>query len=118
MSVAEGDSDRANESRVDAPQSDSAGSDSDQLLSSHDTAVQVETTRLEKIPPELRTRPMTLQEGARLMGYTGSRIARQLRSAMDAEAIAYEKLTRQSFIFDRRSFPKESWPEVIPTKPM
>jgi hypothetical protein len=70
-----------------------------------------------KIPPQKRTRPMSLKEAARLMGYKAvhsKKAAENLRSAMDAGAVAFEALTRKSFVFSRDDFPKESWPKILP----
>src|SRR5262249_8725472 len=56
-----------------------------------------------EIPSERRTRPLTLAEAARLMGYRGDTKAkqRQLRTAMDAGSVRYKRLTRQRYVFDR-----------------
>ncbi|HKB36993.1 MAG TPA: hypothetical protein VKD72_11100, partial [Gemmataceae bacterium] len=72
-----------------------------------------------KIPPERRTIPLTKEEAAQLMGYRGKTRARtrQLNEAIKAGAIAYEQLTRQSYVFDRNDFPEENWPKVVPTGP-
>ncbi|MBI3461446.1 MAG: hypothetical protein HY000_00060 [Planctomycetes bacterium] len=70
-----------------------------------------------RIPPENRTRPLTLRAAATLLGYQGNRKrrAKQLKNLIDVNAIAFEQLTRQSYVFDRNSFPKESWPKLLPT---
>jgi hypothetical protein len=75
-----------------------------------------------RIPPALRTRPLTLQEAALLMGYryrgkTPRQAAKQLKAAMDARAVAFEQITRQQFVFSRNDFPKEVWPKLVPTGP-
>jgi hypothetical protein len=67
-----------------------------------------------RIPPEYRTRPMSLQEAARFMGYEKSRGRKLLRSAIKSGKVECEQLSRQQFIFDRRMFPKEAWRKVIP----
>ena len=77
----------------------------------------------QSIPPAKRTRPMSLKEAARLMGYTldgrgravpSKKAAESLRKAMDAGAIAFEELTRKRFVFSRDDFPKESWSKILP----
>jgi hypothetical protein len=76
-----------------------------------------------KIPPGKRTRPMSLKEAARLMGYTvdkhgtavpSKKAAESLRKAMDAGAVAFEERSRMRFVFSRDDFPKESWPKILP----
>jgi hypothetical protein len=70
-----------------------------------------------KIPPDKRTRPMSLKEAARLMGYKAAnnkKAAESLRRAMNIGAIPYEELTRKSFVFSRDDFPKRSWPKILP----
>jgi hypothetical protein len=70
-----------------------------------------------KIPPENRTKPLSLKEAARWMGYgRDDRAVKNLRAAMDTGAVAHEKLTRQRHIFSRLDFPRENWPRVIPTQ--
>jgi hypothetical protein len=70
-----------------------------------------------RIPPARRTRPLSISEAARLMGYRGNKkqAAKQLKSAMNAGAIAFERLSRQRYVFDRLDFPEESWPRLTPT---
>jgi hypothetical protein len=69
----------------------------------------------QKIPLDRRTRPLGLAEAARLMGYEkGRKAGAVLRRAMDAGAVAYEQLTRQSFIFDRNDFPPEAQRQLGP----
>jgi hypothetical protein len=70
------------------------------------------------IPPEHRTRPMSMAEAAKLMGYTatkdGQKIRRIkkavdiLRSSIKDGTVAHEALNRKQHIFDRRQFPKEA----------
>lgn len=64
------------------------------------------------IPTAQRTRPMSLREAAKLMGYTRTRDEKQatkmMRAAMDAKTIKHIKLGRQQHVFDRRDFPKEA----------
>jgi hypothetical protein len=59
------------------------------------------------IPKEHRSPPMSLTEAARKLGYRGmdQAVRKQLRSAMKAGTIAYERLSRQSIVFDLRQFP-------------
>ncbi len=65
----------------------------------------------EEIPPDKRTRPMTLKEAAHRMGYKGSAksIAKKLRAAMDDEDVPYERINRQKYFFSMDSFPPEVW---------
>ncbi len=69
-----------------------------------------------KIPPSKRTRPMSLKEAARLMGYMAAgskKAAERLRRAMDVGAVAFEQQTRKAFVFSRDDFPKENWPKIL-----
>jgi hypothetical protein len=71
-----------------------------------------------KIPSRYRTRPMTLRAAARLMGYGKSKdAAERLRNAISAESVRCERLTRQQYVFDKRDFPEEQWPQLTPTGP-
>jgi hypothetical protein len=75
------------------------------------------TAKRSKIPPKNRTRPLSLKEAARWMGYgRDNKAVKKLRAAMDTGAVAYEKLTRQQYIFSRKDFPRENWPQVTPTQ--
>jgi hypothetical protein len=66
-------------------------------------------TRVPRIRPEYRTRPMTLREAARLMGYGQSKDASErLRAAIKAGAVPCETLTRQQHIFSKKAFPSEA----------
>ena len=68
-----------------------------------------------RIPPAKRTKPMTLREAARLMGYGTSRdAAERLRAAIRTGAVHCESLTRQQHIFGLDDFPKDTWPKVKP----
>jgi hypothetical protein len=59
-----------------------------------------------KIPPEKRTRVMSLKEAAGLMGYgAGKDGAKRLRAAIDAGSMQHEQLTRQQHVFSRDDFP-------------
>jgi hypothetical protein len=71
------------------------------------------------IPGPQRTRPLAMAEAARLMGYSGNSKQRvkQLRQAMNAGLVRFEKLTRQAYVFDRRRFPAESRAKLTPTRP-
>jgi hypothetical protein len=73
-----------------------------------------------KRPPQFRSVPMTLQVAAVRMGYCNREGARQnkasgriksgvarLSDTIKKDAISYEKLNRQTYVFDRRDFPKE-----------
>jgi hypothetical protein len=70
-----------------------------------------------KIPPDERTRPMSLKEAASLMGLFGGKAVERLRNAMNRGAIKYESLTRQTYVFSRTNFPKEVWGRLIRTGP-
>jgi hypothetical protein len=68
-----------------------------------------------KIPPAKRTRPMSLREAARLMGYGKSRdAAEKLRAAIDVGAVPCETLTRQQHVFSLDFFPQGKWPQAKP----
>jgi hypothetical protein len=70
-----------------------------------------------KIPAHKRTKPLCLKSAAQWMGYGyHSQAVKKLRAAMKAGAVRYEKRTRQQYVFSRDDFPKESWPQVIPTE--
>ena len=61
-----------------------------------------------RIPPQFRTRPLTLKAKAKLMGYGRSRdAAERLRAAIDTKAVSCESLTRRQHVLDRRDFPAE-----------
>jgi hypothetical protein len=63
-----------------------------------------------RIPPEDRTRPMTLKEAAQLMGYEGGKQgASRLSQAIDSGAVKAESRTRQQYVFTKQDFPKEVW---------
>jgi hypothetical protein len=64
------------------------------------------------IPSEFRTRPMSLGEAARYMGFTGPTARKNLRSAINAGTVACEVMTRQQFIFDYRKFPEVNHDKV------
>ncbi|NLF73684.1 MAG: hypothetical protein GX575_31985 [Candidatus Anammoximicrobium sp.] len=61
------------------------------------------------IPPGVRTRPMSKSEAARYMGYKGGpkRKAAQITAGMEKGTIPNEKINRQSYVFDIRSFPAD-----------
>jgi hypothetical protein len=61
-----------------------------------------------KIPPDRRTRPLGVEQAARLLGYTGKAkaVRKRLRTAMDSGNMPYEKMTQQSYIFDLDRFPE------------
>jgi hypothetical protein len=67
-------------------------------------------TPQEAVPPDERTRPMSLQEAARLMGLGGNKKgAERLRTYIDDGSIPCERLSRQRYIFSKVKFPKEVW---------
>jgi hypothetical protein len=71
--------------------------------------------RQSKIPPAKRTRPMSLREAARLMGYENSRdAAEKLRAAIKTGALKYEKLTRQQHVFSIDDFPSNIHKQILP----
>lgn len=74
-----------------------------------------------KIPPELRTIPMTLKKAAQLMGYTRYRgddeAVKLLRASITDGTVLAESLTRQQHIFSKNDFPVAVWPELVPTPP-
>jgi hypothetical protein len=92
----------------------SLGADDDQSDGS-------EASQRSRIPPENRTRPMTLREAARLMGYARTRNSKKavvtLRNAMDDGLVPHEKINRQCYVFDRNKFPSEVWSKLTPTDP-
>jgi hypothetical protein len=76
-----------------------------------------------KIPPGKRTRPLSLKDAVRYMGYTVNRLgnpipskkaAESLRKAMDARAVPFEALTRKRFVFSCDDFPMGCWPKILP----
>jgi hypothetical protein len=81
----------------------------------------LKTDSADHIRPEDRTRPMTLLEAARYMGYCRTRdekaAVKALRAAVDSGVVAYERLTRKQHVFSRRDFPKEVWPRIAPIDP-
>jgi hypothetical protein len=68
------------------------------------------------IPPERRTKSMTLKRAARLMGIDASKPAEQLKRQIDAKTTAAHKLTRQSYIFDTADFPASVQAKIRPTE--
>lgn len=69
----------------------------------------------ERIPPEHRTIPMSFRRAAKLMGKGCSQDAAEWLSASVADgSIPCEDVSRQSHVFDRRVFPAEVWPEIVP----
>jgi site-specific DNA-cytosine methylase len=73
---------------------------------------------VKRIPPHQRTRPMTLKEAARLMGYTDrhgeKNGAAMLSDTIRKKAIAAERYNRQRYVFDRNDFPKKVHPQIVP----
>jgi hypothetical protein len=69
-----------------------------------------------RLPVSERTVPLTLHKAALLMGIKGGKKerAKTLRRQMDAGAIAYEQLGRQSYVFNREDFPQEARAMVVP----
>jgi hypothetical protein len=71
-----------------------------------------------RIPPEKRTRPLSMGEAATFMGYTRHRKKKQavklLRAAIDDRTVTCERRTRQQYIFHLDDFPKESHGRVAP----
>jgi hypothetical protein len=71
----------------------------------------------EAIPPERRTRPMSITEAAALMGYPGMKVARRKRlSRLIADkGILFIKINRKTYIFDIEDFPLESQGKIRAT---
>jgi hypothetical protein len=69
-----------------------------------------------RIPMGKRTRPMSLGEAAKLMGYRGTSktAGKKLKAAMDVGSVPFEKKTRQQFIFSRDDFPSENQNRIKP----
>jgi site-specific DNA-cytosine methylase len=66
-----------------------------------------------KIPPDRRTRPLTLREAARLMGFGGNKGgAAQLKRHIEVRALKAKKQSRQAYVFDRTDFPESNWPKL------
>jgi len=76
---------------------------------------QTSTRDRRKIPASKRTKPMSLKEAARLIGFgKGRDAAERLRAAIDNGTVRYEKLTRQQHIFSLDDFHKDKWPHARP----
>lgn len=74
--------------------------------------------RRRRIPAARRTKPMSLKDAARWMGYGGDKAgATRLRAAIDIQAVKCEPINRQNYVFDRHDFPRENWSAIIPTDP-
>jgi hypothetical protein len=78
--------------------------------------------RKDKIPPHLRTKPLSIKQAAVLMGYCdairfGKQGAKRLKAAMQDRAVAFEKLSRQSYVFSKADFPQNVWGQLDPTGP-
>jgi hypothetical protein len=71
------------------------------------------------IPPDRRSKPLTLSKAAALMGYEGSQKSKaaQLKKAINAGAIQCVRLGRQQYVFDLHDFPKASHGKVTLTDP-
>jgi hypothetical protein len=88
----------------------------DELINASDQSAQkLNKTQIQNrhsIPPNQRTRPMTLREAARLMGYTERRSEKDavkvLRASITAGMVLCESLTRQQHVFSKKQFPAES----------
>jgi hypothetical protein len=79
---------------------------------------EVEENGPRKIPPKYRTKPLTLKQAARFMGYgSGKDAAERLRQAIEAGSVRCERLTRQQHVFDKREFPEDQWPQVAASGP-
>jgi hypothetical protein len=74
------------------------------------------------IPPDRRTRPMTIHDAARLMGYRPRKKGKQgwkqpaenLSRLMKDGGIKFIKINRQSYIFDINDFPESARGEALP----
>jgi hypothetical protein len=71
------------------------------------------------IPPEQRTRPMSISEAGHLMGHKGNKkqVAKIMKGAMTGKAIRWEKFSRQRYVFDRTQFCQEVHSKLAPTGP-
>jgi len=69
------------------------------------------------IPPEHRTRPLSISEAAHYMGFSGRPPAPRKRLArlIKDRSILFEKINRQTYIFHMEHFPEESWDKVRAT---
>jgi hypothetical protein len=74
------------------------------------------------IPPDRRTRPMSLKEAALLMGYRanekgkkkGKQAAENLSKIIKDNNIRYICISRQRYIFDINDFPKAAHEHILP----
>ena len=69
------------------------------------------------ILPEFRTKPLTLTKAARFLGISGNKQkpSDQLKSIMKEGNFPYDKLGRQSYVFDIRKFPKATHERIRPS---
>lgn len=67
-----------------------------------------------RIPLKRQTRPMSLREAGRLMGYKGSpkNVAKRVRRMIDDGSIRVMEENRQTFIFDTKDFPDVNYKKV------
>jgi hypothetical protein len=77
----------------------------------------VGTVSQASIPSDRRSRPMTLREAARLMGYRGNprNIAKRLRQHLDDNGSRYERINRQTYVFDVTAFSEAVRPKLLPS---
>lgn len=70
-----------------------------------------------QIPPERRSRPMTLVAAATLMGYKGFRRGRanRLKKHLEDNGCRFERVNRQTYIFDMADFPASAQSKLHPT---
>lgn len=69
-----------------------------------------------RIPSQRRTRPLALSEAARLLWTSGTikKRAERLRGLIVGGNIAFERLNRQSYVFDRGDFQSEVHNQLLP----
>lgn len=71
---------------------------------------------IEKIPVDLRSKPISKIKAARLLGRKGNenRAVEWLNDCIEKGVIQYEKATRQSGFFNIDQFPKDKRPFLAP----
>jgi hypothetical protein len=69
------------------------------------------------IPSDRRSRPMTLAEAAKLMGYRGNRrnIAKRLKQQLEDNGSRFETINRQTYVFDVDDFPATVRHKLLPS---
>lgn len=69
-----------------------------------------------RIPAARRSIPITMSKAAKLMGYVGDRstIAERMHQQLVDNGSLFEKVNRQTFIFDVKDFPKRVRAQLLP----